>query len=303
MTRDTYRNVLLVGGAGDLGKHILFGLLEDSSFNVTVLSRLNSNSLFPSNVKVLKVDYSNKNSIIESLTGQDVVISAVGGEGLSENIDMILVECALQADVKWFIPSQFVSDISHPFYSSLPFTTPKIETMELLKKNESKMAYTFITTGTFLDWGLDNGFLGFDIPNRTVTLYDHGENFFSATTLSSVVKAVVAILHHPQLAQNKRIYIADATMTQNEILQLFEKYTNTKWTIKHMSTDDSFKQGAENYANGDRRKGIHQYLMSVIYNGKGASRFDDKLSNKALGLPSIQPEEIIKEVVQRCKTL
>lgn len=302
MTTATYKNVLLVGASGDLGQHIFAGLRVDPTFNVTVLSRIDSISTFPSDVKVLKVDYSNFNALVEALVGQDVVISAVGGEGLTSHFDLTLVVAALQAGVKWFIPSEFVSDITHPFYSSLPFVASKVATMELLKKNQSRIAHTFITTGIFLDWGLDNGFLGFDISNRTVILYDDGKNLFSGTTLPSIVKAVVAILHHPELTQNKRIYVADATLTQQQALALFEKYTGSNWTVRHVSTEDSLKKGADAFAKGDRREGIHAYLMAVIYNGQGAAQFDGKTSNHALGLEPIPLEQIIKEAVERKTT-
>ena len=302
MTTTTYKNVLLVGASGYLGQQIFAGLRADPSFNVTVLSRINSTSTFPSDVKVFKVDYSNQKALVEALTGQDVVISAVGQEGLTSRFDLTLVEVALQAGVKWFIPSEFISDISHPFYLPLPFIAPKVATMELLKKNQSRIAHTFITTGIFLDWGLDNGFLGFDIINRTATLYDDGKHLFSSTTLPSAVKAVVAILHHPELTQNKRIYIADATLTQQQALALFEKYTGSNWTVRHGSTEDSLKDGADAFAKGDRREGVHAYSMAVIYNGQGAAQFDGKTSNQALGLEPVPLEQIIREAVERKTT-
>jgi uncharacterized protein YbjT (DUF2867 family) len=71
MSTNTYKNVLLVGGTGATGKHILAALLADGTFNVTVLSRATSNATFPSHVKVIKVDYSDKKALTEALRGQD----------------------------------------------------------------------------------------------------------------------------------------------------------------------------------------------------------------------------------------
>jgi uncharacterized protein YbjT (DUF2867 family) len=302
MSVNTYKNVLLVGAAGDLGKHILTGLLADSTFDVTVLTRINSTSSFPSNVKVIKIDYSNKDALKKALTGQDVIISTIGNDGILAKFDQTLVEAAIEAGVKWFIPSEFTGDTSHPDVSSLTFMTAKVETSALLKKHQSQLAHTFITTGGFLDWGFDNGFLSFDIPNHTVTLYDDGKNQISCTTLPTIGKAVAAILHHPELTLNKRIYIADATFTQQEALVLFEKYTDSKWTKKYVTTEESFKQGKEHLANGDIYKGIHAQIMSFAYNGQGSSNFQDKTSNKALGLETISLEQIVKEAVERSKS-
>jgi hypothetical protein len=297
----TYKNVLLVGGAGDLGKHILSALLADSSFNVTVLTRIDSKSVFPSNVKVIKVDYADNNAIKKALTGQDIVISAIGGNGIVDKLDHTLIEAAVEVGVKWFIPSEFTADISHSQFGLIPFMAPKVENIQLLKKHQSRLAHTFITTGGFLDWGLDNGFLGFDIPNHTATLYDEGKYSVSATTLSSIGKAVVAIIHHPELTLNKRIYIADTSFTGQEALALFEKYSGTKWTVKHISTEDAYKQAAEYYAKGDLGNAIPSYILGVAYNGQGACNFQDKTSNKALGLETIPIEQIIKEAVERSK--
>ena len=297
----TYKNVLLVGGAGDLGKHVLSALLADSSFNVTVLSRIDSKSVFPSYVKVIKVDYKDNNAIKKALTGQDIVISAVGGNAFFDKFDHTLIEAAVEVGVKWFIPSEFTADVSHSQFGSIPFMAPKVESIELLKKYQSRIAHTFITTGGFLDWGLDIGFLGFDIPNHTATLYDEGKYSVSATTLPSISKAVVAIIHHPELTLNKRIYIADTSFTGQEALALLEKYTGTKWTVKHISTEDSYKQAAEYYAKGDLGNAIPSYILGVAYNGQGACNFQDKTSNKGLGLGTISIEQIIKEAVERSK--
>ncbi|CAF4384858.1 unnamed protein product, partial [Adineta steineri] len=144
--------------------------------------------------------------------------------------------------------------------------------------------HTLISTGGFLDWGFDNGFLGFDISKHTVTLYDEGKNYISGTTLPSIGKAVAAIIHHPELTLNKRIYIADAVFTQQQALALFEKYSGEKWTVKHITTEDSLKEGADSVAKGDIAKGYRGYIMSAIYSEQGASDFRGKTSNDALGV-------------------
>ena len=183
MSTNTYKNVLLLGAAGDTGKYILPALLADSSFNISILSRVNSNTTFPSNVKVIKVDYSDKTAVTKALVGQDVIISTVGGESLLNGFGITSVEAAIDAGVKWFIPSEFGGDTDDPICATFPAFVPKLDVLKLLRKNEHRISHTFITTAMFLDWGFDNGFLGFDIPNRTVTLYDEGKHVVSGTTL------------------------------------------------------------------------------------------------------------------------
>ena len=166
MSANNYKNVVLLGATGNVGKHILPILLADSSFNVTVLSRIGSKATFPSNVKVINVDYSDTAALTKALANQDVVISTMGLEGLASNFGELLVQAAIDAKVKWIIPSEFGADIEDPSVN-LPLHAPKVAVVNLLKKNQSRIAYTFISTGPFLDWGFDNGFFAFDIKNRS----------------------------------------------------------------------------------------------------------------------------------------
>ena len=301
MGNTSFKNILLVGATGNLGKPILQALLADKSFQVTVLSRADSSATFPSGVKVKKVDYSDHGALVNALRGEEVVISAVGGAALAKNFDSSLIKAALAAGVKWFIPSEFGIDTSHPVAASNPVLASKVATGKLLQENESRLAYTFIDTGLFLDWGLDNGFLGFDLSKHSATLYNAGQNAISGTTLPHIGQAVVAILHHFSQAKNKRLFIADATFTQQQALTLLEKHTGSEWTKKQMSSADLVKQSGESFAKGEMMNGVISSLLSVVYDGQGASDFQGKTSNKSLGVAITPLEEIIKEAVGRSK--
>ncbi|CAF1272454.1 unnamed protein product [Adineta ricciae] len=301
MSTNIFKNVLLIGGTGDTGKHILSALLADPVFNVTVLSRHNSTAKFPSNAQVIKVDYSDKNALTKALTGQDVVISAVGGEGIDTNFGITLVEASIDAGVKWLIPSEFGGDYDDPFIDNIPVLASKPAIGKLLKENQSRIAHTFISPGIFLDWSFDNGFTGFDIANHTVTIYDEGKRRQSGTTLPNIAKAVVAILHHPEIALNKRIFIANTTFSQQETLDYFEKETGIKWTVKHASSIETIKNAAEQLAQGKVMDAFVNYIRSAIYGDNKMFLFEGRTNNKELGIPEIPLERIIKEAVQRQK--
>jgi uncharacterized protein YbjT (DUF2867 family) len=298
MPANNYKNVILLGATGNVGKYVLPALLADSSFNVTVLSRNNSNGTFPSNVKIIKIDYSDTAALTRALANQDVVVSTIGGEGLASNFGEVLVQAAIDAKVKWIIPSEFGTDVEDPA-ANIPLLAPKLAVANLLKKNQSRIAYTFITTGAFLDFGFDHGFLGFDIKNRAAVLYDEGKNLVSGTTLPTVAKAVVGTLRNPQLTQNKRIYVADASFTQQQALALFEKYTNTKWTVKNVVAANERKQAEENLAKGNIGAAFVGYILSFAYGGNPGANFEGKSINKAIGVPTVPLEQIVKEAVQR----
>lgn len=197
------------------------------------------------------------------------------------------------------IPTEFGPDTSHPAVADNLLLSPKIATADLLEKNQSAIAHTFVVTGFFLDWGFENGFIGFDVANHAATLYDDGKHLISGTTLDHIGKAVAAILRHPELTLNKRIYVADATFTQQQALSLLEKYTKSKWTVKNVATTNLIQQAAESIAKGDMRRAGFSQLLALYFGGHGASDFENKTSNKALGLETSSLEDVIREVVER----
>ncbi len=302
MSAHTFKNVLVVGASGDVGKVILPALIADSNFQVSVLSRAESSATFPSNVNVIKADYSNKDALVKALTGQDVVISTVGGEALLKNFDRTLIEAAVEAGVKWFIPSEYGFDLDHPDAASIPVNNPQLENIKLLKQHQPQLAHTFISAGAFLDWGLDTTFMNFDIANRKAILYDEGKNPVSGIALNNLGKAIVAILKHPQLTLNKRIYLVDATFTQKEMLALLEKHTATKWTVAHVTTEETFKKAEDDWAKGNIMDAFIGFLVGLTYDNRGVCEFEDKAHNAALGLGRVSLDQIVKEAVQRKQT-
>jgi len=298
MSSNNYKNILLIGATGNVGKPVFQALLADSTFRLSVLSRANSNATFPSNVNVIKVDYSDTAALTKALTNQDVVISTIGGEGLASNFGEILIQAAIDAKVKWLIPSEFGIDLDDPAVN-IPLLGSKVSVNNLLKQNQSKLAYTLITTGPFLDWGLANGFLGFDVKNRTATLYDQGQNQFSGATLATIANTIVAILHKPEVALNKRVYVADATFTQQQALNLFEKYTNNKWTVKNIATADARKDAEASLAQGNIGAAFVGYILSYVYGGSKGTVFDGKAVNQQLGVPTVSLDQIVQQIVKQ----
>lgn len=78
-----------------------------SDLNVTALTRETSSATFPEGAKVAKTDFS-MNSLTEIFKGQDAVVSmlpitALGDQGT-------IIEAAIAAGVKRFIPSEYGSD-------------------------------------------------------------------------------------------------------------------------------------------------------------------------------------------------
>lgn len=58
-------------------------------------------------VKVVKVDYTNKEQLIDALKGNDAAVIALGGYPELEANSKAIIDAAIEAGVKRVIPSEF----------------------------------------------------------------------------------------------------------------------------------------------------------------------------------------------------
>jgi uncharacterized protein YbjT (DUF2867 family) len=96
-----------------------------AGFEVTVLTREGSTHSFPASVAVKHVDYDSLDSLVNALQGQDAVVSTLGSIALQEQ-QLLLVEAAVKAHVKRFIPSEFGSNTVNPKAAKLPVFAAKV---------------------------------------------------------------------------------------------------------------------------------------------------------------------------------
>jgi NmrA-like family len=169
--QSSIKDIVLVGAGGNAGPAILTELMK-SPFNVSVLSRADSKSIFPPGVKVIKSDYSHESlvaalqvsspfcspkhhniELIYSTQGSDAVISLVGATNMVE-VEKKLINASIDAGVSHFVPSQFGSDLDDPRCVSLvPMFEVKREILDYLREKQgSGLSWTGIYSGPFLDW-------------------------------------------------------------------------------------------------------------------------------------------------------
>ncbi|MCJ1261040.1 hypothetical protein MMC22_000904 [Lobaria immixta] len=282
----TIKNVIVIGASGSIGAPIFKALVDSGKFNVTVLSRPESDKTYADDVKVVKSDYSEA-SLVDAFKGQDAVVSALGSAGLAEEIKII--DAAVKAGVKRYLPSEYGSNTKNTKALSLiPMFGVKIQVKEHLKAQESKgLTWTAIATGPFFDWGLQMGLVGFNINTKEALILDGGNQAFSTTNLSQVGNSVVAVLSKPEETANQVIFVDSFTATQNEVLAELEKATGEKWKVTESTTEHAKTEGQALFAKGDFSGLL--WLLKVIILGEGyGSDFtkDPGLDNKRLGLPN-----------------
>lgn len=213
---------------GNLGPKVLEQLLN-AGFDVTVLTRQESTSTYPSNVQVAPVDYSSIDSLTSTLKGQDAVVSTVATPDLhSQNT---LVDAAVAAGVKRLIPSEFGCNTLNSKVAALPAYESRVAQQEYLAtkaRDSPNFSYSLVMNRVFFDWGLMVGFI-LDLKSRKASLYDGGDRPFSTTTLSGIGKAVAGVLRHPEKTKNRAIYVNEAVLTQRDIMKIADGIKPGNW--------------------------------------------------------------------------
>ncbi|KAF2810515.1 isoflavone reductase [Mytilinidion resinicola] len=289
------KNVILVGAGGNLGPAILEQLIA-SPLNVTVLSRKESTSTFPSEVKVIKVDYTDASALASALKGQDAVISVLATAAGA--VQPKIIDAAIAAGVKRFIPTEFGSDTaSADVRAIVPAFEGKKAVVDYLKNREKEISWTALVTGPFFDWGLKVGFLGPNLKEKTAEVIDHGTAPFTATNLATIGKAVVSILQHEAETKNQYVYISSFRTSQAEIVALIEKFTGDKLTVTSVDSNELLAEAAKKIQAGNHFGVFDQIKVSIVSEKRLGDYTTVGLWNDRLGLEKEDIEETVKKVL------
>ncbi|KAK6524358.1 hypothetical protein TWF281_011266 [Arthrobotrys megalospora] len=290
------KTVIVVGASGNLGQPIVDALVASQAFTVSVLTRGGSGS-FPEGVNVITTDYS-PSSLEAAFAGQDAVVSVVAGAALGEQKK--LIDAAVSAGVKRFIPSEFGSNTDNKEAQALvPVFTRKVEIKDYLEGQTSTgLTWTGIVTGPAFDRSLKLGLLGFDIPSRRATIYDSGDRLFTASTVAQISLAVVGVLQNPEKTANKYVYVGSFTTTQNEILAALEAATSDKWAVDQASSAEKVEAGKERVGRRDSTA-IRPLITAAMYHERSGSDYESEigLSNEELGLSKEDLATVVAKVV------
>ncbi|OAG42678.1 hypothetical protein AYO21_02961 [Fonsecaea monophora] len=295
----TIKKVVVLGAGGNVGKSIIKALLaENGRFEVTGLTREASSARLPADVQHLRSDFSQQ-SLIHAFQGQEAIVSTLSGGGLAEQ--SAIVDAAIAAGVRVFIPSEYGIDTANPAATEVvPFLKAKVAAVDYLRSKQDKISWTAVIIGALFDWGLNiPGFGGWNVPDRKVTIYDGGEIPYEATTLDQVGRGVTAILKHPDITKNNYVYINSFTITQNQLLEIFEKITGDQFAVTHDSSEQLWQSGFNQIQEG-QRLGVLAQIASAFY-AKGAELNLANYSktrglwNDRLEIPNEKLESFLKE--------
>ncbi|RDW56791.1 hypothetical protein BP5796_12858 [Coleophoma crateriformis] len=257
MTERKYNeNLLLFGATGSIGAFILDKLIENKKHfgSIAIFTSPGTiekkadkiQQLKANGIKVISGDVRNPNEVTNAFEGVDTVISAIGRNVITEQINWIHLADQVSS-VERFFPSEFGTDIEYG-----PESAHEIPNQQKLKvraalKEATNLHYTYVVTGPYAQAEIP-AFLGalpsapeigsFNVMTKTAVLIGDGTAKISLTTPSDVGKLVVQALLHPDVSRNRALKVNSFTTTPKEILEEFEKQLGETWTVKYTSFDE-----------------------------------------------------------------
>ncbi|OAX76976.1 hypothetical protein ACJ72_08730 [Emergomyces africanus] len=118
-------------------------------YSVSTLSREQSSYTPPAGVTNIKTDFTH-GSLVQALKGQDVVVSAIAGSAIMEQIKII--DAAIEVGVQRFIPSQYGGETRNKVTQSrVSFFALKNQVYEYLRERQDKIAWTSFLSGPLLE--------------------------------------------------------------------------------------------------------------------------------------------------------
>ncbi|KAL5095314.1 hypothetical protein Trisim1_000090 [Trichoderma cf. simile WF8] len=297
----SFRNIAVLGGTGHVGRPIVKALI-DAGFNVTVVTRsLGSNQSEISDATFVTSDYTYE-SLVKIFTGQEAVVSAVAA-GPPIAAQKVMVDAAIQAGVKRFIPSEYgSSSIDQPLEDFKKLMAPKTELIGYLREKSQlhpQFTWTCLSGGALLDMGIPNGVWGFSLSDRTATIFDTGEARFDSTTIPAMTRSVVSVLQKPADSGNKYLQIRSFTVSQSEILAALEDITQSKWSVSYVDAENLRQEGWKLLAGGNPKEGIENIVRGALFQGKkDISVSQDVLANTQLGIQTTNLRDYLESMVK-----
>ncbi len=305
LTMSTIQNVAIIGGTGTLGKHVLEAL-KKSEFNVWVINRQTSSSVYPRTNVITVPDDLNVSTIAQEFRSKqiDALIIAIAGSRVEQQRK--LIDAAFQGGVKRVMPADFGSCDSADEKTNeiLPLMKGKkgirdylVELQEKERDGDrGKLTWTSLINAHFFDWGLGNGLLKFDVKGRKAYLLDGGNIKFSASTLPFIGDAVVRILEKPKETENKLLYIHSLYVTQLEVLAALEKATGDKFERIDEDSEQALKRVRPKMLEGDHDAGEDVVAIWGVVAADWTKR--ETFANELLRLELENLDDVVQRVVK-----
>lgn len=289
--------VTLVGANGTVGA-VALEKLASSPFSLQVLRRLGSKSNLPAGIRVVDVDFNSLDDLTAVLRGQDAVVSTLPAD--AGQLQRTIIDAAVAAGVRRFIPSEFGSNTDNARTRQIPVFAEKGKTQDYLKEKAQSggISYTFVYSGPFLEWGLEQQFL-LNTADYKPRLINDGRHVFSSTKLDTVGRSIVSILQHLDETKNRAVYLEDIKISQARILELAQQAAPEKpWEVSYAKLDDLVKRAEKQLEQGIINMESLSPFLYTTFMAEGYGGNFGKTDNELLGL-GVSSEDFIVQLYQR----
>ncbi|KAJ1945584.1 hypothetical protein FBU59_002265 [Linderina macrospora] len=302
---------IAVVGTGGYGGSILKALLHSKAFtSIRAVTReptddiagkeMRLRELQSLGAQVITYDSTTASAFASAFAETDIVISAVGFSAISSQFAM--VDGAIQAGVKWFLPSEF--GVAHGSSTWLPFDGPlaaKRDVLAYLKERQSQIAYTAIYTGLALDY-LDPRVLGLKLTRRSATLVGRGGTPMSCTNQQDTIRVIVEVAKRPREMQNRAIRFAGSTTRMRELIKTVTA-NECGNNVKLVSIDEAKEKFCELAKKQDMRA-FEIYCRLLVEEGlTQIDRKGEKLDNHLFSFKPEPVQETLERLLLQAETV
>jgi hypothetical protein len=222
-----------------------------------------------------------------------------------------LLACAIKAGVKRFVPSDYSLDITHPsaIAQAAPGSTiagrAALINSIINAAERGEITYTQFIPSGWMDWGLPNGFMGFDIKARKARLVDSGAHTATGCTQPFIAEAVISMLKQPpNETENKMIHIAEVEYSGQELLSLFEDETGSKWQVEDITPQGLLELADKAKMENNARLRTVSITLLLNFGGSGAAYFPGALTTPLKGsrYQRKTARQIVKDAVEKAQS-
>lgn len=163
-------------------------------------------------------------------------------------------------------------------------------------------SWTSIINAHFLDFGLEEPLMGFDLSKSppTALIFDGGDIKWSATTRRRIGEAVAKTLssEHEEQTRNKIVYIEGVNATQNETLAILEKVSGRKFDVTHVDSQPYIKEKKHELDTGTGHD-PEEELVGVLGMTRSNWQTQTNLMNKAFEFEPENLERVAREAWEK----
>ncbi|KAG8043051.1 hypothetical protein GUJ93_ZPchr0008g13874 [Zizania palustris] len=250
----TKSRILVVGGTGYIGKHVVAAsarlghattaLVRDLAPSDPAKAQL-LQSFRDAGVTLLQGDLYDHAGLVEAVRAADVVISTVGALQIADQTKLIAAIKEAGGNARRFLPSEFGLDVDRTNAVEPAKSLFAVKAGIRRAVEAEGIPYTYVVPNYFAGYSLPTigQFLPLAPPVESVVILGDGRTKVVFTEEGDIGTYTVRAAVDPR-AENKTLYIRPATneLSHEELVALWEKKTGKTFKRVHVADEDVVKQ-------------------------------------------------------------